>query len=91
MSVPPEGGHHGTESNPIPQGYHTVTPSLVVQEAARALEFYQKAFGAEETLRMPGPGGSIMQAEFRIGDWVIRLRRRSSGQKEFLSKFQPAS
>jgi PhnB protein len=59
--------------NPIPQGYHTVTPSLVVREAARALEFYQKAFGAEETLRMPGPGGSIMHAEFRIGDSVLML------------------
>ena len=59
--------------NPIPQGYHTVTPSLVVQNGAKALEFYRKAFGAEETLRMPGPGGSIMHAEFRIGDSVIML------------------
>ena len=59
--------------NPIPQGYHTVTPSLVVQEGAKALEFYQKAFGAEETLRMPGPGGTILHAEFRIGDSVLML------------------
>ena len=59
--------------NPIPQGYHTVTPSLVVQEAAKALEFYRRAFGAEETLRMPAPGGSIIHAEFRIGEPIIML------------------
>ena len=59
--------------NPKPQGYHTITPSIVAQEAAKALEFYQKAFGAEETVRMPGPDGSIMHAEFRIGDSAIIL------------------
>jgi uncharacterized glyoxalase superfamily protein PhnB len=59
--------------NPKPQGYHTVTPSIVVREGAKALEFYRKAFDAEETLRMPGPGGSILHAEFRIGDSVIML------------------
>jgi PhnB protein len=59
--------------NPIPRGYHTVTPSLVVRDAAKALEFYRKAFGAQETLRMPAPGGKIMHAEFRIGDSVIML------------------
>ena len=59
--------------NPRPQGYHTVTPSIVVQEGAKALEFYRKAFGAEETVRMPGPDGNIMHAEFRIGDSVIML------------------
>ena len=58
---------------PKPQGYHTVTPSIVVRGGAKALEFYQKAFDAEETLRMPGPGGSILHAEFRIGDSVIML------------------
>lgn len=59
--------------NPIPQGYHTVTPSLVVRNAVTALEFYQRAFGAQETLRMPGPGGNIMHAEIRIGDSMIML------------------
>jgi PhnB protein len=58
---------------PIPEGYHTLTPSLVVQDGARALDFYQKAFGAKETARMPGPDGSIMHAEFRIGDSVLML------------------
>jgi PhnB protein len=59
--------------NAIPQGYHTVTPSLMVRGAEQALDFYRKAFNAEETLRMPGPGGKIMHAEFRIGDSVIML------------------
>jgi uncharacterized glyoxalase superfamily protein PhnB len=59
--------------NPIPQGYHTVTPNLAVHDATKALEFYRKAFGAEETVRMPGPDGKIMHAEFRIGDSVLML------------------
>jgi PhnB protein len=59
--------------NPIPQGYHTVTPSLVVRDGAKALEFYQRAFGAEEKARIPGPDGGIMHAEFRIGDSVVML------------------
>jgi PhnB protein len=45
--------------NPIPAGYHTVTPYLVVHDAAKALDFYKKAFGATELVRMPGPGGKI--------------------------------
>lgn len=57
----------------IPDGYHTVTPHLAVRNAAKALEFYAKAFGAEELFRMPGPGGVIMHAEMRIGDSNIML------------------
>jgi PhnB protein len=59
--------------NPIPQGYHTVTPSLMVRGAEKALDFYRKAFNAEETLRMPGPDGKIIHAEFRIGNSVMML------------------
>jgi PhnB protein len=59
--------------NPIPQGYHTVTPSIVVRGAEEALDFYRKAFNAEETLRMPGPDGKIIHAEFRIGNSVMML------------------
>jgi uncharacterized glyoxalase superfamily protein PhnB len=59
--------------NPIPEGFHAVTPHLVIKDAAAAIEFYKKAFGAEETFRMPGPGGSIMHAEIRIGDSPIML------------------
>jgi PhnB protein len=58
---------------PIPDGYHTATPYLVVKGAAQALEFYKKAFGATEQVRMDGPGGSIMHAEIKIGDSMIML------------------
>jgi PhnB protein len=57
----------------IPKGYHTVTPSLVVAGAAKAIDFYKKALGAEELMRFPGPDGSIMHAEIKIGDSVIML------------------
>ena len=52
----------------IPEGYYTVTPHLVVKDAGGAIEFYKKAFGAEEVFRMPGPGGKVMHAEIRIGN-----------------------
>jgi PhnB protein len=61
------------QAQPIPKGYHTVTPSLVVAGAARAIDFYKKALGAEEIMRYPGPDGKIMHAEIRIGDSVIML------------------
>ena len=53
----------------IPDGYHTLTPHLVVKDASKAIEFYKKAFGAEEIRRVPGPDGkSLMHAELKIGD-----------------------
>lgn len=58
---------------PIPEGYHSVTPYLIVNGAAKALDFYQRAFGAKEIMRMPGPGGKIMHAEIRIGNSVVML------------------
>ena len=57
----------------IPKGYHTVTPSLMVAGAARAIDFYKKALGAEELSRFSGPDGSIMHAEIKIGDSLIML------------------
>jgi PhnB protein len=57
----------------IPDGYHSITPNITVSDAAAALAFYQKAFGAEEISRMPGPGGKIMHAELRIGDSRLML------------------
>ncbi len=57
----------------IPEGYHTVTPHLVVRGAARAIEFYKKAFGAEELRRSPGPGGLLTHAEVKIGDSVVMI------------------
>jgi uncharacterized glyoxalase superfamily protein PhnB len=56
-----------------PKGYHTVTPGITVHDAPRALDFYKEAFGAEELSRMPGPDGSIMHAEIKIGDSVVML------------------
>jgi PhnB protein len=57
----------------IPDGYYSLTPYLVISGAAEAIEFYKKAFGAEETLRMPGPGGRIMHAEVKIGNSTLML------------------
>jgi PhnB protein len=58
---------------PIPDGYHTVTPYLIVNGAARAIEFYKQAFGATETMRLGGPDGRIGHAEIRIGDSPVML------------------
>ena len=58
---------------PVPQGYHTVTPYLIVEDGAAAIEFYKKAFGAKELLRFPGPGGKLMHGEIQIGDSPIML------------------
>jgi PhnB protein len=58
---------------PIPDGYHTVTPYMIVKGAAQALEFYKKAFGATELMRFPGPDGKVGHAEIRIGDSAIML------------------
>jgi PhnB protein len=58
---------------PIPPGYHALTPYIVVKDAARALDFYQKAFGARVHTRMDGPGGSVMHAEIQIGDSMLML------------------
>jgi len=64
---------------PIPQGYHTVTPYLTVNDAARAIDFYKHAFGAQEVVRMPGPPGKIGHAELRIGDSMIMLADEMPG------------
>lgn len=61
------------KAKPVPEGYHTVTPSLMVAGAAKAIDFYKKAFGAEELSRFPGPDGKLMHAEIRIGDSRIML------------------
>ena len=57
----------------IPKGYHTVTPSIFVAGAAKAIDFYKMALGAVEVMRFPGPDGKIMHAEIRIGDSSIML------------------
>jgi PhnB protein len=58
---------------PIPEGYHSVTPYLIVKGAAAAIDFYKKAFNATEVLRMEGPNGTVMHAELQIGDSRVML------------------
>jgi PhnB protein len=58
---------------PIPEGYHSVTPYLIVSNAGRALDFYKSAFGAKEMIRMEQPGGRIGHAEIQIGDSRVML------------------
>ncbi len=57
----------------VPDGYSTVTTHLVQSSSAKAIAFYQKAFGAEEMYRMPGPDGSVMHAEVRIGNAIVMM------------------
>ena len=59
--------------SPIPPGYHSVTPYLAIDGAARALAFYAEAFGARERMRLEAPGGKIGHAEIEIGDSVVML------------------
>jgi len=60
--------------NPVPEGYHTVTPYLVVNDGAAAIEFYKKAFGAEVAFCMPGPSGQgVAHAEIKIGNSMVMM------------------
>jgi PhnB protein len=61
----------------IPSGYASVTPYLIVRDAARALDFYKKAFGATELMRFPAPAGRIAHAEIKIGGGVVMLADES--------------
>ena len=65
--------------NPVPAGYHTATPYLVVNDADSAIDFYRKAFGAQEIMRMQAPGGKIGHAELKIGDSMIMLADERPG------------
>ena len=58
---------------PIPEGMHTITPHLFCEGAAEAIDFYKKAFNAEELGRLPGPDGKVMHAQLRIGDSILML------------------
>jgi len=55
-------------AKPIPEGYHTITPTLTLDNATQSIEWYKKALGAEEVSRHVGPDGKIMHAELKIGD-----------------------
>ena len=60
-------------AKPVPEGYHTATPYLIIKGAANAIEFYKKAFGATELFRMTAPDGKLGHAEIKIGDSPIML------------------
>ena len=67
--------------SPVPEGYHTVTAALVLDDTARAIEWYVRALGAEEVTRATAPDGRIMHAEIRIGDSRIMLNDEMMGSK----------
>ena len=60
-----------TATRPIPEGMHSLTPHLICNGAADAIEFYKKAFGAVELVRLPGPQGKLMHAAVRIGEILV--------------------
>jgi PhnB protein len=62
-----------TSVKPIPEGIHTLTPHLICDGAADAIEFYKKAFNAVENMRLPGPNGKLMHASLKIGDSTLML------------------
>jgi PhnB protein len=66
----------------IPEGYHSISPSLTCKNAARAIEFYKSVFGATEVMRMPGPEGKIMHAELKIGDSIIFINDEFPGMAD---------
>ncbi len=78
--------------NPIPKGYHSVTPYLIVSDAAKLMEFLTNAFSAKELYRMPGPDGRVAHAEMQIGDSMIMLgqpRNGGAGQRTTLYLYVP--
>jgi PhnB protein len=68
-------------TSPIPPGHRTVTPQLILDDAAKAIDWYKKALGAEEVARAVGPDGKIIHAEIRIGDSLVMLNDEMGGGK----------
>src|SRR5579863_9626712 len=65
----------------VPEGHHTVTPHLILDNAAQGIEWYKKALGAEEVARAVGPDGKILHAELRVGNSLIMLNDAMMGAK----------
>src|SRR5215210_1685155 len=65
----------------VPNGFHTITPQLTLDNAAQAIEWYKKALGAEETQRAEGPDGKIMHAELKIGNSKFMVNDAMMGSK----------
>jgi PhnB protein len=76
---------------PIPEGSHSITPGLTCRGAAQAIDFYKKAFGATEVMRMPSPDGKIMHAELKIGDSILFLSDEFPGMSAAPSASLPSS
>lgn len=72
---------------PIPDGYHSVTPFINVKGLAQLIDFLKNAFGAEEVMRMPGPGGVVIHAEVNIGDSRVMLGEVMQGTPQSSSFF----
>lgn len=68
-----------TKVKPIPDGYRSITPYLVVNDAKAAIDFYRRAFGAKEIMRMDGPAGKIAHAELKIGDSMLMMSDEMPG------------
>jgi PhnB protein len=64
---------------PIPEGYHSITPYLTVNDAVKAIDFYQRAFGAKKIVQMDGPPGKISHAELKIGDSILMIADEMPG------------
>src|SRR5262245_29767797 len=62
------GGHMAKSCKPAPEGYHTITPQLTLDNAAQSIDWYKRAFGANEVMRSAAPDGKIMHAELQIGN-----------------------
>lgn len=67
--------------NPVPDGLHTITPHLIFNDSAKAMDWYKKAFGAVEISRAPGPDGRIMHAEMQIGNSRFMMNDEMGGGK----------
>ena len=76
---------------PIPEGYRSLAPYLTCKDAARAIDFYKKVFGATEVVSMPGPGGVIMHAELQIGDSRVFLGDEFPGMSKAPDPQTPAN
>jgi PhnB protein len=79
MNQAEEGNKMASRVREIPKGFHTVTPYLMVTDSAKAIDFYKRAFGAQELYRVEGPDGKVAHAEIRIGDSIIMLSDEMPG------------
>src|SRR5438093_7083528 len=75
----PRGNVMTSHVKPIPDGYHTVTPVLMVNDAAKLIDFLKQAFGAREKERFTDPTGKIVHAEVTLGDSIVQFERRGRG------------